>query len=69
MCGQSLMCVTDRIKGARMTEKTVQELERVARTGDNAAARALLFEILAKVRTVKDATEAGSGSVLPMKRA
>jgi O-antigen biosynthesis protein WbqV len=69
MCGQSLMCVTDRIKGARMTEKTVQELERVARTGDNAAARALLFEILAKVRTVKDATEAGSGSVLPMTRA
>jgi O-antigen biosynthesis protein WbqV len=69
MCGQSLMCVTDRIKGARMTEKTVQELERVARTGDNAAARTLLFEILAKVRTVKDATEAGSASVLPMKRA
>jgi O-antigen biosynthesis protein WbqV len=69
MCGQSLMCVTDRIKGARMTEKTVQELERVARTGDNAAARTLLFEILAKVRTVKDATEAGSAAVLPMKRA
>ena len=69
MCGQSLMCVTDRIKGARMTEKTVQELERVARTGDNVAARTLLFEILAKVRTVKDATEAGSAAVLPMKRA
>ena len=69
MCGQSLICVTDRIKGARMTEQTVQKLERVARTGDNAAARTLLFEILARVRTVADESEASSAAVVPMKRA
>lgn len=69
MCGQSLMCVTDRIKGARMTEQTVQKLERTARTGDNAAARALIFETLAKVRTVSSDAERGSAEVLPMLRA
>ena len=69
MCGQSLMCVTDRIKGARMTEQTVQKLERIARAGDNAATRALLFEVLAKVRTVGDDAERGSAAVVPMKRA
>lgn len=69
MCGQSLMCVTDRIKGARMTEQTVQKLERLARTGDNAATRALIFEVLAKVRTVSSDAELGSAAVLSMKRA
>lgn len=69
MCGQSLICVTDRIKGARMTEQTVQKLERVARAGDNAAAKGLLFEILARVRAVADDAERGSAAVLPMKRA
>jgi O-antigen biosynthesis protein WbqV len=69
MCGQSLLCVTDRIKGARMTEQTVQKLERVARSGDNAATRALLFELLARVRTVSDETERGSAAVVPIKRA
>ncbi len=69
MSGQSLMCVTDRIKGARMTEQTVQKLERLARTGDNAATRTLIFETLAKVRTVSSNAEMGSAAVLPMKRA
>lgn len=69
MCGQSLMCVTDRIKGARMTEQTVQKLERVARSGDNAAARTLLFEILARVRTVGEEAERTPADVVPMKRA
>lgn len=66
MCGQSLMCVTDRIEGARMTERMVHKLEQTARTGDNAAARALIFEILARVRTVGD--ERGA-DVVPIKRA
>ena len=65
MCGQSLMCVTDRIKGARMTEQTVQKLEKVARAGDSSETRALIFEILAKVRAVEEAP----GSVLPLRRA
>lgn len=69
MCGQSLICVTDRIKGARMTEQTVQSLELVARAGDIAATRQLVFDILAKVRTVADDASSGSGAVLPMKRA
>lgn len=69
MCGQSLICVTDRIKGARMTEQTVQKLERTARTGDNAAARALIFEVLAKVRTVGNDAETGSAAIVPIKRA
>ncbi|RZJ46047.1 MAG: polysaccharide biosynthesis protein [Brevundimonas sp.] len=67
MCGQSLMCVTDRIEGARMTERVVQKLEQVARHGDNAAARALIFEVLARVRTVGD--ERALGEVVPIKRA
>jgi O-antigen biosynthesis protein WbqV len=66
MCGRSLMCVTDRIKGARMTEQTVQKLERVARDGDAAAIRALVFETVAQVRAVSaDERQA----VVPMKRA
>ena len=69
MCGQSLMCVTDRIKGARMTEQTVQALERIAHTGNNAAARTLIFETLAKVRTESSDAGRGSGEVLPMVRA
>ena len=67
MCGQSLMCVTDRIKGARMTEQTVQKLEKVARKGDSAETRALIFEILARVRAVS--SEETPGSVLPLRRA
>lgn len=67
MCGQSLMCVTDRIEGARMTERMVQKLEQVARHGDNAAARALIFEVLARVRTVGD--ERALAEVVPIKRA
>jgi O-antigen biosynthesis protein WbqV len=67
MCGQSLMCVTDRIEGARMTERLVQKLEQVARQGDNAAARALIFEVLARVRTVGD--ERVLAEVVPIKRA
>ena len=67
MCGQSLMCVTDRIEGARMTERMVQKLEQVARHGDNAAARALIFEVLARVRTVGD--ERAPAEVVPIKRA
>jgi O-antigen biosynthesis protein WbqV len=67
MCGQSLMCVTDRIEGARMTERLVQKLEQVARHGDNAAARALIFEVLARVRTVGD--ERALAEVVPIKRA
>jgi O-antigen biosynthesis protein WbqV len=68
MCGQSLMCVTDRIKGARMTEQTVQKLERVARSGDAAAVRNLVFETVAKVRAVST-DDGGPGAVVPMKRA
>lgn len=68
MCGQSLMCVTDRIKGARMTEAMVRRLEQVARTGDNAAARAMVFEVLAKVRALNPESER-PGSVLPAQRA
>ena len=67
MCGQSLMCVTDRIEGARMTERIVHKLEQVARHGDNAAARALIFEVLARVRTVGD--ERALAEVVPIKRA
>ncbi|KQW83006.1 UDP-N-acetylglucosamine 4,6-dehydratase family protein [Brevundimonas sp. Root1279] len=66
MCGQSLMCVTDRIKGARMTEQTVQKLERIARSGDAAAARALIFETVAQVRAVP--TEERP-AVVPIRRA
>jgi len=67
MCGQSLMCVTDRIQGVRMTEHTVHKLEKVARSGDAAETRALIFEILAKVRAVS--SDEMSGSILPMRRA
>jgi O-antigen biosynthesis protein WbqV len=67
MCGQSLMRVTDRIEGARMTERMVQKLEQVARQGDNADARALIFEILARVRTVGD--DRALAEVVPIKRA
>jgi len=67
MCGQSLMCVTDRIQGARMTEHTVNKLEKVARSGDSAETRAMIFEILAKVRAVS--SEETPGSVLPLRRA
>jgi len=69
MCGPSLMCVTDRIKGVRMTEQMVQKLERVGRSGDNAAARTLVFETLARVRTVANDSELGSADIVPMKRA
>lgn len=57
--GPSLMRVTDRIAGARMTEATVRALEQAARSGDNAAARALVFDVVAKVRAVE------TGSVSP----
>lgn len=67
MCGQSLLRVTDRIEGARMTERLVQKLEQVARHGDNSAARALIFEVLARVRTVGD--ERALAEVVPIKRA
>ncbi|MDQ8029579.1 MAG: polysaccharide biosynthesis protein, partial [Brevundimonas sp.] len=66
MCGASLMCVTDRIQGARMTERIVHKLEQAGRAGDNAAARALIFETLARVRTVGDDRAA---EVVPIKRA
>ena len=69
MCGQSLMCVTDRIQGARMTERLVHKLEQVARHGDNAAARALIFEVLAKVRTVGEDRAMTMADVVPIKRA
>jgi hypothetical protein len=45
----------------------VQKLEQVARHGDNAAARALIFEVLARVRTVGD--ERALAEVVPIKRA
>lgn len=67
MCGQSLMCVTDRIEGDRMTQRIVHKLEQVARTGDNAAARALIFDVLARVRTVGDAR--APADVVSIKRA
>ncbi|RZJ25123.1 MAG: polysaccharide biosynthesis protein, partial [Brevundimonas sp.] len=67
MCGQSLMCVTDRIEGARMTERMVHKLEQVARHGDNLAARTLIFEVLARVRNVGD--ERALAEVVPIKRA
>ena len=51
--GLSLMRVTDRIAGARMTETTVRALEAAARSGDNAASRTLIFDVLAKVRAVE----------------
>ena len=51
--GPSLMRVTDRIAGARMTEATVRALEKVARSGDNTASRTLVFSVLAKVRAVE----------------
>jgi len=67
MCGQSLMCVTDRIQGARMTEHTVNKLEKVARTGDPVETRALIFDILAKVRAVS--SEEAPASIFPLRRA
>ncbi|WP_374600442.1 UDP-N-acetylglucosamine 4,6-dehydratase family protein [Brevundimonas sp.] len=60
--GPSLMRVTDRIAGARMTEATVRALEQAARSGDNAAARILVFDVLAKVRAVE------TGAVSPAKQ-
>ena len=69
MAGQSLMRVTDRIKGARMTQQTVQKLERAARTGDDAAIRTLIFDTLATVRAVSSEAERGSAEVVPIKRA
>lgn len=66
MCGPSLMCVTDRIKGARMTEQTVQKLERTARSGDAAAIRALIFETVAQVRAVSSDERP---AVVPIRRA
>lgn len=67
MCGPSLMCVTDRIQGVRMTEHTVNKLEKAARAGDAAETRGLIFETLAKVRAVS--SEDASGAILPMRRA
>jgi hypothetical protein len=67
MCGQSLMCVTDRIQGARMTEHTVNKLEKVARSGDASETRALIFETLARVRAVS--SEETPSSILPLRRA
>jgi len=51
--GPSLMRVTDRIAGARMTQATVSALETVAKTGDSAASRAMVFDVLAQVRAVE----------------
>ncbi len=67
MCGPSLMCVTDRIQGVRMTEQTVQKLERTARSGDATGTRTLIFETLAKVRAVS--SDEMSAAVVPMRRA
>lgn len=50
--GPSLMRVTDRVAGARMTEATVGALETVAKTGDGVASRAMVFDVLAQVRAV-----------------
>lgn len=69
MAGQSLMRVTDRIKGARMTQQTVQKLERAARTGDDVAVRTLIFDTLKTIRTVSSDAERGSADVVPIKRA
>ena len=69
MAGQSLMRVTDRIRGARMTQQTVLKLEKVARTGDNAAARDLVFETLSTVRAVASGEARGSAEVVAIKRA
>jgi len=51
--GPSLMRVTDRIAGARMTQATVSALETVAKTGDSVASRAMVFDVLAQVRAVE----------------
>lgn len=65
-CGESLMRVTDRLKGATLTGKIVRQFEDLARAGDDKAVRELIFRILGQVRT---AAPGGVAEVVLMKRA
>lgn len=50
VCGESLLRVTDRVEGKMVTAQTVSAFERLARAGDDAAVRKLLFKTLDSVR-------------------
>ncbi|MDP2183055.1 MAG: nucleoside-diphosphate sugar epimerase/dehydratase [Actinomycetota bacterium] len=64
-CGESLMRVTDRLKGATLTSKIVNQFDELARAGDDQAVRELIFRILGQVRT---APSGGIAQVVPIKR-
>jgi O-antigen biosynthesis protein WbqV len=50
VCAESLMRVTDRFEGKMVTGRTVATFERLARSGEDAAVRKLLFDTLDAVR-------------------
>lgn len=64
-CGESLMRVTDRLKGATMTAKLVRDFEELGRAGKDEAVKDLIFRVLAKVRTEAPGE---SAEIVPIKR-
>lgn len=65
-CAEGLMRVTDRVSGQPVNQRVINDLERVARSGDALETRKLIFETLATVRAVPAAGPVGD--VVSMKR-
>jgi O-antigen biosynthesis protein WbqV len=65
MCADQVMRVTDRVRGVDIDYHRIAKLEKMARSGDNASVRALLFEILAEVRSVE--ASGMKASVVPLR--
>ena len=66
ICDESLLRVTDRIDGQRINERVIDDLARVASSGDALETRKMVFEVLATVRAVSPAGQ--RGDVVPIKR-
>jgi O-antigen biosynthesis protein WbqV len=64
-CGESLMRVTDRLKGATMTARLVKDFEELGRAGKDEAVKDLIFRVLAKVRTKAPGE---SAEIVPIRR-
>ena len=54
-----MIVVTDRVPGMAMSAKHLAMIETLARTGDDRATRAMIFDLLAKVRTETPSGETG----------
>lgn len=63
----SVIVVTDRVPGMAMTPRHLDQIEALARSGDDVVARKMVFDLLAKVRTEVPSPDVGK--VLPIRSA